>query len=76
MTLYLEFRLILVQLLWSDEVCRLRLGRLLALGMVDCSRSIGHTGAYLGPAAVQLTDRLLWKGDPIAPGPTASIRYG
>ena len=58
MTLYLEFRLVLGQLLWSGEVYRLRLGRLLAFGMVDCSRSIGHTDAYLGPAAVQSADRL------------------
>src|SRR3954462_13642544 len=41
-----------------DGVCRLRLGRLLALGMVDCSMSIGHVSAYLGPAAVQSDDRL------------------
>ena len=58
MTLYLESRLVLGQLLWSGEVCRLRLGRLLALGMVDCSRSIGHTGACLGPDAVQSADCL------------------
>ena len=38
MTLYLELRLILGQLLRGGEEYRLRLGRLLALGRVDCSR--------------------------------------
>src|SRR3954470_2664355 len=42
----------------QDGVCRLRLGRLLAPGMVDCYVSIGHVSAYLGPAAVQSNDLL------------------
>src|SRR3954468_13697750 len=45
----------------QDGVCRLRLGRLLAPDMVDCSVSIGHVSAYLGPAAVQ-SDGLLDNG--------------
>src|SRR3954465_11906620 len=40
----------------QDGVGRLRLGRLLAPGMIDCSMSIGHVSAYLGPAAVQSGD--------------------
>src|SRR3954467_11102849 len=39
-----------------DGVCRLRLGRLLAPGMTDCSVAIGHVNAYLGPVAVQSDD--------------------
>src|ERR1043165_8675903 len=39
--------------------------------------AIGHSSAYLGPAADQLDDRLrLGKGGPVAPGPTAGNRYG
>src|SRR4051812_3301293 len=40
----------------QDEGYRLRLGRLLALGIDDCSRAIGHAAAYLGPAAAQSVD--------------------
>src|SRR4051812_18237249 len=42
----------------QDGGYRLRLGRLLALDMIDCSRSIGHVIAHLGPAAVQSVDHL------------------
>ena len=42
MALYLLHRLLLGQLPLEEEVCRLRLGRLLALGTVDCSLAIGH----------------------------------
>src|SRR3954466_1267686 len=42
----------------QDGVGRLRLGRLLASGMTDCSVAIGHVSAYLGPAAVQSDDLL------------------
>src|SRR3954469_12509271 len=37
----------------QDGGYRLRLGRLLALGIDDCSGSIGHAGAYLSPTAAQ-----------------------
>src|SRR3954465_920868 len=53
----------------QDGVCRLRLGRLLALGMVDCSVSIGHVSAYLDPAAVQ-------SDDPLGDGRMAQSRLG
>ena len=69
MTLYLEFQLVLGQLLQDGELYRLRLGRLRAHGMVDCPRSIGHVGAHLGPAAAQSVDRL---GD----GRVAQLRLG
>ena len=58
MTLYRELRLVLGQLLQGGEEYRLCLGRLLALGMVDCSRPIGLAGAHLGPAAVQSVECL------------------
>jgi hypothetical protein len=38
----------------EGRVDRLRLGRLLAFGMVDCLGAIGRTSAQLGPAAAQL----------------------
>src|SRR4051812_25443153 len=44
--------------LGNGEEYRLHLGRLVALGMVDYSRSIGHASAYLGPAAAQSVERL------------------
>ena len=53
MTLYLLLRVTLGQLSPDGEVYRLRLGRLLALGRVDCSWAIGHASAHLGPAAAQ-----------------------
>src|SRR3954470_2555337 len=37
----------------QDGGYRLRLGRLVALGTDDCSRSIGHASAYLGRTAAQ-----------------------
>ena len=64
MTLYLELRLVLGQLLQDGEEYRLRLGRLLALGMFDCSRSTGHVSAHLGPAAAQSIDHLAIEGWP------------
>ena len=45
MTSYLYHRLLRGQLSLEEEVCRLRLGRLLALGTVDCSLAIGHVRA-------------------------------
>ena len=42
MASYLHHRLVQGQLSLEGEVCRLRLGRLLALGKVDCSLAIGH----------------------------------
>src|SRR3954471_9815215 len=45
----------------QDGVCRLRLGRLLAPVMIDCSVAIGHVSAYLVPAAAQ-SDNLLGDG--------------
>src|SRR3954462_6019618 len=45
----------------QDGVGRLRLGRPLAPGMIDCSVAIGHVSAYLGPAATQ-SDNLLGDG--------------
>src|SRR3954465_3484434 len=45
MTSYLHLRLFLDRRYLEEEVCRLRLGRLLALGMADCSLTIGHAGA-------------------------------
>ena len=69
MTSYLLLRVILGQLSLDGEVYRLRLGRLLALGRVDCSWAIGHAGAHLGPAAAQSVDYFGdGKGGPIAPG--------
>src|SRR4051812_39393688 len=37
----------------EGRVDRLRLGRLLAFGMVDCLGAIGRTSAQLGPAVAQ-----------------------
>ena len=45
MALYLHHRLVQGQLSLEDEVCRLRLGRLLALGKVDCFLAIVHASA-------------------------------
>src|SRR3954462_2111871 len=46
MTSYLHHRLLRDRLsLEEEEVCRLRLGRLLALGTADCSLAIGHARA-------------------------------
>src|SRR3954469_7727352 len=45
MTLYLHHRLLRDQLSLEEEVCRLRLGRLLALGTADFSLAIGHARA-------------------------------
>ena len=45
MASYLHHRLVQGQLSLEEEVCRLRLGRLLALGKVDCSLAIGHASA-------------------------------
>src|SRR3954465_10944204 len=45
MTSYLHLRLLRDRRSLEEEVCRLRLGRLLALGMADCSLTIGHAGA-------------------------------
>src|SRR3954469_8989595 len=45
MTSYLHLRLFRDRRSLEEEVCRLRLGRLLALGMVDCSLTIGQAGA-------------------------------
>ena len=45
MASYLHHRLVQGQLSLEEEVCRLRLGRLLALGTVDCSLAIGHVRA-------------------------------
>ena len=45
MTSYLHRRLLRDRLSLEEEVCRLRLGRLLALGKVDCFLAIGHADA-------------------------------
>src|SRR3954464_3398850 len=45
MTSYLHHRLLRDRRSLEEEVCRLRLGRLLALGMADCSLSIGQAKA-------------------------------
>src|SRR3954469_5988234 len=45
MTSYLHHRLLRDRLSLEEEVCRLRLGRLLALGTVDCSLAISHARA-------------------------------
>src|SRR3954467_7376318 len=45
MTSYLHHRLLRDRLSLEEEVCRLRLGRLLALGTADCSLAIGHARA-------------------------------
>src|ERR1041385_4597927 len=42
----------------GSRLFRLRLGRLVVLGEVDCSGAIGLADAYLGPAAGQSDDRL------------------
>src|SRR3954470_14825273 len=46
MTSYLHLRISRDRRSLEEEVCRLRLGRLLALGLADCSLTIGHAGAY------------------------------
>ena len=40
----------------DGEDYRLLLCRLLALGLINCSMSIGHAGAQLGPEVAQLVD--------------------
>src|SRR3954465_4974696 len=58
-----------------EEVCRLRLGRLLALGLADCTLTIGHAkanSAQLRASRLLVFD--LRKGGPVAPGPTVSNR--
>jgi len=55
MASYLHHRLVQGQLSLEGEVCRLRLGRLLALGKVDCSLAIGHASAI---SAQQQSSRL------------------
>src|SRR3954465_5651350 len=45
MTSYLHLRLLRDRRSLEEEVCRLRLDRLLALRMADCSLTIGHAGA-------------------------------
>src|SRR4051812_35401569 len=45
MTSYLYHRLLRDRLSLEEEVCRLRLGRLLALDTADCSLAIGHVKA-------------------------------
>src|SRR3954471_4480740 len=45
MTSYLHHRLLRDRPSLEEEVCRLRLGRLLALGTADCSLAISHAGA-------------------------------
>src|SRR3954469_1808200 len=45
MTSYLHLRLFRDRRSLEEKVCRLRLGRLLSLGMADCSLTIGHAGA-------------------------------
>ena len=55
MTLYLELRLVLGQLLQDGELYRLRLGRLLALGRVDCS---GQSAVPVPISAQLLPSRL------------------
>src|SRR3954470_11729883 len=45
MTSYLHLRLSRDRRSLEKEVCRLRLGRLLALGLADCTLTIGHARA-------------------------------
>src|SRR3954469_23313938 len=45
MTSYLHLRLSRDRRSLEEEVCRLRLGRLLALGLADCTLTIGHAKA-------------------------------
>src|SRR3954467_1057484 len=45
MTSYLHLRLSRDRRSLEEEVCQLRLGRLLALGLADCSLAIGHARA-------------------------------
>ena len=45
MASYLHRRLVQGQLSLEEEVCRLRLGRLIALVKVDCFLATGHAGA-------------------------------
>src|ERR1044072_1081170 len=61
----------------EEEVCRLRLGRLLALGKVDCLLAIGHASAISAQLrANRMNSSALKNGGPVAPGPTVSNRYG
>ena len=77
MASYLHHRLVQGQLSLEEEVCRLRLGRLLALGKVDCFLAIGHASAISAQLrANRLNSSALKKGGPVAPGPTVSNRYG
>src|SRR3954464_12184793 len=76
MTSYLHLRLSRDRRSLEEEVCRLRLGRLLALDLADCTLTIGHAkpnSAQLRASRLRVFD--LKKGGPVAPGPTVSNRY-
>src|SRR3954467_894319 len=76
MTSYLHLRLSRDRRSLEEEVCRLRLGRLLALGLSDCTLAIGHAkanSAQLRASRLLVFD--LREGGPVAPGPTVSNRY-
>src|SRR3954467_1531650 len=76
MTSYLHLRLSRDRRSLEEEVCRLRLGRLLALGLADCTLTIGHARANSAQLrASRLLVFALRKGGPVAPGPTVSNRY-
>ena len=55
MSSYLHRRLVQGQLSLEEEVCRLFLGRLIALGKADCFLTIGHASAI---SAQQQSSRL------------------
>src|SRR3954465_3463950 len=76
MTSYLHLRLSRDRRSLEEEVCRLRLGRLLALGLADCTLTIGHAKASSAQLrASRLIVFALRKVGPVAPGPTVSNRY-
>src|SRR3954471_20885693 len=71
MTSYLHLRLSRDRRSLEEEVCRL-----LALGLADCTLTIGHAkanSAQLRASRLLVLD--LRKGGPVAPGPTVSNRY-
>src|SRR3954469_17080083 len=76
LTSYLHLQLSRDQRSLEEEVRRLRLGRSLALGLADCTLTIGHAKANSAQLrASRLLVFALRKGGPVAPGPTVSNRY-
>src|SRR3954469_4694104 len=76
LTSYLHLQLSRDQRSLEEEVRRLRLGRSLALGLADCTLTIGHAKANSAQLrASRLLVFALRKGGPVAPGPTVRNTY-